>query len=95
MWFRTRENVKVIKNEAIDQARKAEGQKIDSNDIYFAKSDLSTRVLPMMPAMKEAQLRLPLSLGTEMNLLTSGSFSRKISFFPTFNNIILKNKNIT
>jgi hypothetical protein len=63
---------------------KAEGQKIYSHDILCEKCDLFTRVLPMMPAMKEAQLRLPLSLGTEMNLLTRGSFLRNIRFFPRF-----------
>ncbi len=35
------------------------------------------RIPSMMPALKAAQLRLPLSLGTDINLLTKDSFSMR------------------
>ena len=42
----------------------------------------------MTPAMNEAQFRLPLSFGTEINLLTRGSCNKKQKFLYLI--IILK-----
>ncbi len=78
-WVRIHNVTNAVQNTGKCKSHQEWGNR-SSNESGSAKnrfprytSDLFTRVIPMMPAMKEAQLRLPLSLGTEMNLLTRGS----------------------